>query len=64
MLTEGVLVPTEKEKEGVLLAFTEYATGHHTDRGIAHPLNRAGYRSKTGQPFNREVVRSMLQNRT
>ncbi len=61
---EGVLVPNEKEKEGVLLAFTEYATGHHTDREIAHLLNRAGYRSKTGQPFNREMVRSMLQNRT
>ncbi len=61
---EGVLVPNEKEKEGVLLAFTEYATGLHTDREIAHLLNRAGYRSKTGQPFNREMVRSMLQNRT
>ena len=61
---EGVLVPNEQEKDGVLRAFTEYATGNHTDREIANLLTAAGYRSKTGLPFNREMVRSMLQSRT
>ena len=61
---EGVLIRNEKEAEGLLLAFTEYATGKYTDREIANLLNAAGYRSKTGLPFNREMVRSMLQNQT
>jgi site-specific DNA recombinase len=61
---EGILVINVDEAEGVRLAYTEYATGKYSDREIAALLNQHGYRSKTGLPFNREMVRAMLQNRT
>ncbi|MGQ9851564.1 MAG: recombinase family protein, partial [Aggregatilineaceae bacterium] len=59
-----ILIPDEKELPGLLMAYQVYATGKYSDADIAHMLNQAGYRSKTGRPFCKETVRDMLQNRT
>ena len=61
---DKVLVPDEKELPGLILAFESYATGKYSDKDVAHLLNQHGYRSKTGRPFSKDTVRSMLQNRT
>jgi site-specific DNA recombinase len=61
---DGILVPDEKEIEGLRMAFEQYATGQYSDNAIAKLLNDAGYRSKTGRPFSKETVRDILQNRT
>ncbi len=61
---DGILIPNAHEREGVELAFREYATGKYTDREIARLLNAAGFRSKTGAPFCRDMIRPMLKNRT
>jgi len=59
-----VLVPDEHEFPGLLMAYTEFATGKYSDTDIARMLNKAGYRSKTGRPFSKDTVRDLLQNRT
>ena len=59
-----VLVPDEAEYPGLMLAYTEFATGRYSDNDIATLLNGAGYRSKTGRPFSKDTVRDLLQNRT
>ena len=58
------MVLDETEVEGLRMAFEQYATGKHSDNTIAKMLNEAGYKSKTGRPFSKETVRSMLQNQT
>jgi hypothetical protein len=59
-----VLFPHPDELPGLLLAFREYASGRYSDNDVAGLLNDAGYKSKTGRPFSKETVRSMLQIRT
>ncbi len=59
-----VLVADEDELPGLIMAFEAYATGTYSDTDVAHMLNEAGYRSKTGRLFSKETVRDMLQNRT
>ena len=61
---EKILIPDETELPGLILAFESYATGKYSDRDIAHLLNEHRYRSKTGRPFSKDTVRSMLQNQT
>lgn len=61
---EKVLIPDEKELPGLLLAFESYSTGKFSDKEIAHLLNKNGYRSKTGRPFSKDTIRSLLQNKT
>ena len=61
---ENVLIPDEDEIPGLLLAFESYATGKFSDMDIAHLLNKEGYKSKTGRPFSKDTVRSILQNQT
>ncbi|NLF78907.1 MAG: recombinase family protein [Chloroflexi bacterium] len=59
-----VLIRDAHEYPGLLMAYTEFATGKHSDTDIARMLNQAGYRSKTGRPFSKDTVRDLLQNRT
>jgi site-specific DNA recombinase len=59
-----VLIINEHEAIGLVLAFTEYATGRYSDNDIAQLLIQAGYLSKNARPFSKETVREMLQNRT
>ncbi len=59
-----VLVPNEKELPGLIMAFTQYATGRFSDADIADLLNEEGYKTKNGRPFSRETVREMLQSQT
>ncbi|MCB9437301.1 MAG: recombinase family protein [Anaerolineales bacterium] len=61
---DGVLIPNEKEIEGLRRAFEMYTTGRHSDTSIAKWLNENGYISKSGKPFNTDTVRDMLQNQT
>ena len=61
---DRILVPNEKELEGLQHAFELYSTGKHSDNAIAGILNEKGLRSKTGKPFSTDTVRDMLQNRT
>jgi len=60
---QKVLVPDENEIAGLIMAFEHYATGKYSDKDIAHLLNNAGYRSKTGRKFSKDTIRSILQNR-
>ncbi|MEO1290512.1 MAG: recombinase family protein [Chloroflexota bacterium] len=59
----GILVPNQHELIGLLQAYESYATGNYSDTDVAHQLNDAGYRSKTGRKFSTDTVRDMLQNR-
>ena len=59
-----ILVPNEKELPGLVMAFTQYATGRFSDADIADLLNEEGYKTKNGRPFSRETVREMLQSQT
>ena len=61
---DSILVPNEKELEGLKHAFELYSTGKQSDNAIAHVLNEKGYKSKSGRPFSTDTVRDMLQNRT
>lgn len=61
---EGKLVVNPHEAVGVLMAFQLYAEGKYSDADIARALNEKGFRTKRGNPFSKETVRSMLQNRT
>ena len=61
---DKVLIRDKHEAEGLQMAFEAYATGKYSDNAIAQLLNDNGYQSKTGRPFSKETVRSLLQNRT
>ena len=61
---DGKLVVNPHEAVGVLMAFQLYAEGKYSDADIAKALNEKGFRTKRGNPFSKETVRSMLQNRT
>lgn len=60
----GILVVNPEEVEGVVLAYTWYATGNYSDTKVARELNARGYRSKTGKHFSKDTIRDLLQNRT
>jgi site-specific DNA recombinase len=60
----GILIPDEDELPGLQMAYEKYATGNYSDMDIAHLLNEAGYRSKTGRRFSKDTVRDILQNKT
>lgn len=62
-LDKSVLIPNETELEGIRIAFTTYAQGKHFERDVAHILNERGYRQKSGELFNRETMRGILQNK-
>lgn len=61
----GVPVPHPADAEGLVMAFTDFATGQYSDAQIADRLTAAGYRT-TGnwgqRPFTKDTVRVMLQN--
>lgn len=63
---DGDAIPHPLYKEAVILAFELYKTGLFSDNDIADRLNEAGFRT-TGnwgsQPFEKDTVRPMLQNR-
>ncbi len=61
---DKVLIPDPNELPGLILAFESYATGKYSDKDIAHLLNENSYQSKTGRPFSKDTVRSILQNQT
>jgi DNA invertase Pin-like site-specific DNA recombinase len=57
-----ILQVREDEKPAVLTAFELYATGKYGYSDIARVLNEAGYRAITGRKFNKNSIRSLLQN--
>jgi len=65
---DGIPYPDEHNAEGVRLAFESFATGQHSDGGIARLLNEAGYRphgrgERALPMFSKDSVRDMLRNR-
>jgi site-specific DNA recombinase len=57
-----LIVPDEREAEGVRLAFEAYATGRYAIPDIAHLLNENGYRITSGRQFGKDAVAHILRN--
>lgn len=57
-----MLVPDERNAEGVRLAFEAYSTGKHSFTDVAHMLHEQGYYSSSGRHFSNFTVRDMLRN--
>ncbi len=59
----GVLIPDEETLPGLQLLFMEYSGGKYSDTQVANLLNEHGYRTSRGNPFSKDTVREILQNR-
>jgi site-specific DNA recombinase len=53
----------EQEAEGVRLAFETYAAGNASFQDVADRLNDAGFQTRTGGRFGKDVIDDMLRNR-
>lgn len=59
-------IPHPVDQQAIQLAFTSYATGQYSDKGIAQLLNQHGYRisiRKGSRPFGKDTITDLLQNR-
>ena len=63
---ETAAIPDPFDAPGVVLAYTRYATGEHSDTDIAWVLNDAGYRTSGTwgrNVFGKDTILWVLQNR-
>jgi site-specific DNA recombinase len=58
----GKIETVPKEAELVRRIFTLYSSGQYGLKAITNQLNKEGYNTKTGKPFNIQSVKGILQN--